>query len=91
MKSAPLHDIGKVGIPDHILLKPGKLTAEEWVIMKTHSRLGYLAIEQAAHDAEQRIDFLSMAKEIAHYHHEKWDASATRKASPGTRFPFPPG
>lgn len=75
VKSAPLHDIGKVGIPDHILLKPGQLTADEWVIMKTHSRLGYLAIEQAEQDAEHRIEFLSMAKEIAHYHHEKWDGS----------------
>ena len=45
------------------------------VIMKTHSRLGYLAIEQAEQDAEHRIEFLSMAKEIAHYHHEKWDGS----------------
>jgi len=88
VKSAPLHDIGKVGIPDHILLKPGKLTAEEWVIMKTHSRLGYLAIEQAAHDAEQRIDFLSMAKEIAHYHHEKWDGSGYPEGLAGDAIPI---
>ena len=75
VKSAPLHDIGKVGIPDHILLKPGKLTAEEWEIMKTHAKLGSDAIEKAERDAERPIEFLAVAKEIAHWHHEKWDGS----------------
>jgi len=74
-KSAPLHDIGKVGIPDSILQKPGPLTSEEWVIMKTHSWLGSEAIEQAEADVDQSIDFLALAKEIAHWHHEKWDGS----------------
>ena len=74
-RSAPLHDIGKVGIPDNILLKPGKLTAEEWVIMQTHARLGSEAIEQAERDIEMPLDFLLLAKEIAHWHHEKWDGS----------------
>jgi putative two-component system response regulator len=74
-KSAPLHDIGKVGIPDHILLKPGKLTEEEWAIMKTHSMLGATAIERALRNADRRVDFLDMAMQIAHYHHEKWDGS----------------
>jgi putative two-component system response regulator len=74
-KSAPLHDIGKVGIPDSILQKPGPLTPEEWVIMKTHSRLGSDAIEQAEIDVEQPVAFLSLAKEIAHWHHEKWDGT----------------
>jgi len=72
-KSAPLHDIGKVAIPDHILLKPGKLTAEEWEIMKTHARRGAEAIEQAERDAVKPVAFLAIAKEIAHWHHEKWD------------------
>ncbi len=75
IKSAPLHDIGKVGIPDHILLKPGKLTPPEMQIMKTHSYLGYLAIQQAEQDLEYPLDFLHLAKDIAHYHHEKWDGS----------------
>ncbi|QDX81746.1 two-component system response regulator [Denitratisoma sp. DHT3] len=75
VKSAPLHDIGKVGIPDHILLKPGKLTAEEWEIMKTHSRLGADAIDQAERDAAKPVEFLAIAKEIAHWHHERWDGS----------------
>ncbi|MBP8120167.1 MAG: two-component system response regulator [Burkholderiales bacterium] len=75
VKSAPLHDIGKVGIPDHILQKPGPLTAEEWHIMKTHAKLGSDAIGNAERDAEHPIDFLAVAKEIAHRHHEKWDGS----------------
>jgi putative two-component system response regulator len=54
VKSAPLHDIGKVGIDDHILRKRGKLTPDEWAIMKTHSQLGYQALEQAEQDAEYR-------------------------------------
>ncbi len=74
-KSAPLHDIGKVGIPDHILLKPGKLTAPEWEIMKTHSLLGAQAIERAVRDADRSVEFLDIAKQITHYHHEKWDGS----------------
>jgi len=74
-KSAPLHDIGKVGIPDNILLKPGKLTDEEWGIMKTHSMLGATSIERALRNADRRLDFLDMAMQIAHYHHEKWDGS----------------
>jgi putative two-component system response regulator len=74
-KSAPLHDIGKVGIPDHILRKPGKLTPEEWVIMKTHAQLGAQAIELAEKDTETSLEFLTLAKEIAHWHHEKWDGS----------------
>ncbi len=74
-KSAPLHDIGKVGIPDHILLKPGKLTADEWAIMQTHARLGSEAIEHAEKDAERPVPFLASAKEIARHHHEWWDGS----------------
>ena len=81
-RSAPLHDIGKVGIPDHILLKPGRLSTDEWVIMQTHAKLGSDAIEQAERDIKQaeldlktRMVFLSTAKEIAHWHHEKWDGS----------------
>lgn len=74
-RSAPLHDIGKVGIPDHILLKPGKLTNDEWVVMKTHAALGAQAIEHAEKDVAQHVEFLSLAKEIAHWHHERWDGN----------------
>lgn len=72
-KSAPLHDIGKVGIPDHILLKPEKLTPAEFAVMKTHALLGASAIERAVRDADRRVDFLDLARQIAHFHHERWD------------------
>jgi putative two-component system response regulator len=74
-KSAPLHDIGKVGIPDAILLKPGTLTAEEFEIMTTHTTLG----RDALMTAEKRFDapnsFLRFAREIAYSHQEKWCGS----------------
>ena len=88
VKSAPLHDIGKVGIEDHILRKRGKLTPDEWAIMKTHSQLGYQALEQAEQGAEYPIEFLSMAKEIAHYHHEHWDGSGYPEGLTGDAIPI---
>ena len=72
-KSAPLHDIGKVGIPDHILLKPGKLEPDEFEIMKSHASLGYKAIAHAETHLGVHVDFLACAKEIAYCHHEKWN------------------
>ncbi|PAJ75274.1 two-component system response regulator [Pseudoalteromonas sp. NBT06-2] len=74
-KSAPLHDIGKVGIPDNILLKPGKLTADEFVIMEGHAMLGFKSVEEAEKHMGVEDTFLFTAKNIAHYHHEKWDGS----------------
>lgn len=87
-RSAPLHDIGKVGIPDHILLKPGKLTPDEWEIMKTHAELGSKAIAQAEADAEKPVEFLAIAKEIAHFHHEKWDGSGYPVGLSGDEIPI---
>lgn len=87
-RSAPLHDIGKVGIPDHILLKPGKLTPEEWEIMKTHAIMGSEAIEKAENDVEMPLPFLSVAKEIAHWHHEKWDGSGYPDGLAGEAIPL---
>ncbi|MDP1610593.1 MAG: two-component system response regulator [Sulfuritalea sp.] len=87
-RSAPLHDIGKVGIPDSILQKPGKLTSEEWAIMKTHAKLGSDAIEQAEADAERPLDFLILAKEIAHWHHERWDGSGYPDGLAGDAIPY---
>ncbi len=87
-KSAPLHDIGKVGIPDHILLKPGKLTPEEWEIMKTHAEIGSKAIEQAERDITRPVEFLTLAKEIAHWHHERWDGSGYPDGLAGEAIPI---
>ncbi|PTQ74295.1 two-component system response regulator [Pseudomonas sp. GV071] len=74
-KSAPLHDIGKIGIPDHILLKPGRFTEEEFEVMKTHTTLGRDAIQHAEDQLGISVDFLNLAKEIAYGHQEKWDGS----------------
>jgi putative two-component system response regulator len=74
-KSAPLHDIGKVGIPDHILLKPGRLEPDEMAIMKTHTTIGRDTIEAAERRLGHPVPFLQCAKEIAHSHQEKWDGS----------------
>ncbi len=87
-RSAPLHDIGKVGIPDAILQKPGPLTADEWVIMKTHAQLGASAIEHAERDAAKEVEFLALAKEIAHWHHEKWDGSGYPDGLAGDAIPI---
>jgi len=76
-RSAPLHDIGKVGVADSILLKPGKLSAEEFTLMKEHARLGHdtlVKAESLLQDGEGH-SFLRQAREIAFSHHEKWDGS----------------
>lgn len=72
--SAPLHDIGKVGVPDHILLKPGPLTADEMKIMRQHAEFGRKIIHSMAAHIEGD-NFLLIAGEIAATHHEKWDGS----------------
>lgn len=87
-KSAPLHDIGKVGIPDRILLKPGKLTPEEFEIMKTHTTLGLEAILCAESNISQGNPFFRYAKEIAHSHQEKWDGSGYPQGLIGNTIPL---
>jgi response regulator RpfG family c-di-GMP phosphodiesterase len=86
-KSAPLHDIGKVGIPDAILLKPAKLTAEEFEIMKTHTTLGRDAIVAAEKLLDMPSSFLRHAREIAYYHQEKWDGSGYPEGLAGDAIP----
>lgn len=87
-KSAPLHDIGKVGIPDRILLKPGRLTPEEFEIMKTHTTLGLDSIVQAEERLGNSVAFLRYAKEIALSHQEKWDGSGYPEGRRGTDIPL---
>jgi putative two-component system response regulator len=87
-KSAPLHDIGKVGIPDKILLKPGKLDASEFEIMKTHTTLGRDALANAEKSLGTEVEFLKMAKEIAYAHQEKWDGSGYPEGNGGDDIPI---
>jgi putative two-component system response regulator len=87
-KSAPLHDLGKVGIPDHVLLKPGKLTPDEWEIMKTHAKVGADAIDRAMADMRQPVKFLECAKQIAMHHHERWDGSGYPDGLAGDAIPL---
>jgi putative two-component system response regulator len=87
-KSAPLHDIGKVGIPDRILLKPGKFTPDEFEIMKSHTTLGRDAIVRAEEQLNLKVDFLNCAKEIAFFHQEKWDGSGYPTGASGDAIPI---
>ncbi|MGZ8159384.1 MAG: response regulator [Methylobacter sp.] len=87
-KSAPLHDIGKVGIPDRILLKPGRFEAHEMDIMKTHTTLGRDAIQQAENALGIEVEFLTIAKEIAFCHQEKWDGSGYPGGLSGDNIPL---
>ncbi len=76
-KSAPLHDVGKIGIRDAILLKPGALTEGEFTVMKTHTTIGRETITRSMEslDLEKVSSFLRIGREIAWSHHEKWDGS----------------
>jgi putative two-component system response regulator len=87
-RSAPLHDIGKVGIPDRILLKPGRLDAQEFEIMKTHTTLGYEALERAKSRIARPLAFLQYASEIALSHQEKWDGSGYPQGLSGEAIPI---
>ncbi len=87
-KSAPLHDIGKVGVPDSVLLKPGKLTAKEYEIMKEHTIFGKNAIHEAQNQLELSNTFFSMSEQIAAYHHERWDGKGYPHNLAGTDIPL---
>jgi HD-GYP domain-containing protein (c-di-GMP phosphodiesterase class II) len=88
-KSAPLHDIGKVGIPDRILLKPGRLDQDEFEVMKTHAELGRIAIATAERHLGTCTPFFQMAKDIAHTHHERWDGTGYPRGLAGKAIPLP--
>ncbi len=87
--TAPLHDIGNVGIPDRILLKPGRLTPEEFEIVKNHTHLGLNVILQTERDFGIEIPILKFAKEIIYSHHEKWDGTGYPEGLAGNNIPIP--
>jgi putative two-component system response regulator len=86
-QSSPLHDIGKVGIPDYVLLKPGSLNDEEWAIMKKHTILGAETL-QATLNMYPGADFLRLARDIAWAHHERWDGSGYPRGLRGEEIPL---
>jgi len=86
-RTAPLHDIGKVGIPDSVLKKPGKLTFVEYEVMKTHPDLGRHIIKNAMNSYEEN-DFFTMAINIAYTHHEKWDGTGYPEGLKGKEIPL---
>jgi len=99
VRAAPLHDIGKVGIPDRILLKPGKLDVDEFEIMKTHATIGRVTIERALQEvagmegaaeahAPLHFEFLDAARDIAGSHHEKWNGSGYPLGLAGDAIPL---
>ncbi|RXJ93415.1 regulator [Malaciobacter molluscorum] len=80
--ASPMHDIGKISIPDAILHKPGKLDEQEWEIMKTHSKIGYDILKNSTRP------ILKAAAEISHSHHEKWDGSGYPQGLKGDDIPI---
>jgi response regulator RpfG family c-di-GMP phosphodiesterase len=86
-QSSILHDIGKVGIPDAVLLKPGRLSDEEFDVIKRHTNLGGDAIKAIEAQIEGK-SFLALGKEIAYNHHEKWDGSGYPRGLNGEDIPL---
>lgn len=87
-KSAPLHDIGKVGVPDDVLRKPGPLTPDEWAVMRTHPTIGARAIVEAGREAGCPIPFLDTAKDMVEGHHERWDGTGYPQRLEGDAIPL---
>ncbi|MBL4615757.1 MAG: HD domain-containing protein, partial [Magnetovibrio sp.] len=82
LHASPMHDIGKIGIPDGILLKPGKLDPVEWEVMKTHAQIGAEIL------GDHASPLMQMARQVAITHHEKWDGSGYPKGTSGTNIPL---
>jgi HD-GYP domain-containing protein (c-di-GMP phosphodiesterase class II) len=81
-RSSPLHDIGKIGIPDKILNKPGKLDPDEWKIMKGHTTLGYNLLK------DSKSEVIKTAAQIAYTHHERWDGKGYPRELKGNKIPL---
>jgi response regulator RpfG family c-di-GMP phosphodiesterase len=80
--AAPLHDLGKIAIPEHILHKPGKLVGDEWKIMQTHAQIGGDILEKST------VSVSKLAARLAHYHHENWDGSGYPEGLAGKNIPL---
>ncbi len=87
-QTSPLHDIGKVGIPDTVLLKPGKLSEDEMTIMRTHASMGAQTLDASLHRFPN-VRFLQMARDIAMSHHERWDGKGYPNGLGGEQIPLP--
>jgi len=88
VKASALHDIGKIGIPDGILLKPGKLTTEEFNIIKTHTTIGSHIIDSISETLPDNDQYLKYAKDICYYHHERWDGKGYPSGLGGEEIPL---
>ncbi len=88
VKAVPLHDIGKIGIPDDILLKPGKLTPDEFEIIKRHTEIGSDIIDSISKDAIDLAGYLDCAHEICRSHHERWDGKGYPDSKKGEEIPL---
>lgn len=80
--ASAMHDLGKIGIPDNILLKPGRLNTEEWVIMRSHTTIGAQSL------ANSRFRLIQLAESIAHFHHERWDGTGYPEGLKDTEIPL---
>ena len=87
-RAAPMHDIGKVGIPDSILQKPGRLDADEMRIMRRHSDIGRTIIQNAINSYNKTNEFLTIASNIAYTHHERWDGTGYPQGLKGDAIPL---
>jgi len=88
VKASALHDIGKIAIPDSILLKPAKLTDEEFDVIKTHANIGSRIIDSISEKLPDNDLYLKYANEICHYHHERWDGTGYPEKLKGADIPL---